>query len=316
MLHLGYDVGGTKVAAGLVDENKKIIAKLSHPFPKGTDGPSFAAFLRRMADGLCREAGISVSDVPTIGVGLPGTLDERRELVIHAHNLGFHQLPLAGLLGGVFPEAEIKLLNDADAATLAELKAGALQGCRSGLLLTLGTGLGGGIVSRGELFHGGQGRGVELGHMLLHKDGRRCTCGQRGCAERYCSATALALAGRRAITRAPESLLACRAAAKPEKISARDVIDCALAGDSAALAVFDAYVDELASFIASLVNLLDPEVIAIGGGLGQSGEFLCAPLRQRAAEKCFYKSCGRIVPATLGNDAGLIGAALAGSIVG
>ncbi len=316
MLHLGYDVGGTKVAAGLVDENKRIIAKLSHPFPKGTDGPSFAAFLRRMADGLCREAGISVSDVPTIGVGLPGTLDERRELVIHAHNLGFHQLPLAGLLGGVFPEAEIKLLNDADAATLAELKAGALQGCRSGLLLTLGTGLGGGIVSRGELFHGGQGRGVELGHMLLHKDGRRCTCGQRGCAERYCSATALALAGRRAITRAPESLLACRAAAKPEKISARDVIDCARAGDSAALAVFDAYVDELASFIASLVNLLDPEVIAIGGGLGQSGEFLCAPLRQRAAEKSFYKSCGRIVPAALGNDAGLIGAALAGSIVG
>ena len=316
MLHLGYDVGGTKVAAGLVDENKRIIAKLSHPFPKGTDGPSFAAFLRRMADGLCREAGISASDVPTIGVGLPGTLDENRRTVIHAHNLGFHQLPLAGLLGGVFPEAEIKLLNDADAATLAELKAGALQGCRSGLLLTLGTGLGGGIVSRGELFHGGQGRGVELGHMLLHKDGRRCTCGQRGCAERYCSATALALAGRRAITRAPESLLARRAAAKPEKISARDVIDCARAGDSAALAVFDAYVDELASFIASLVNLLDPEVIAIGGGLGQSGEFLCAPLRQRAAEKCFYKSCGRIVPATLGNDAGLIGAALAGCIVG
>ena len=177
MLHLGYDVGGTKVAAGLVDENKKIIAKLSHPFPKGTDGPSFAAFLRRMADGLCREAGISASDVPTIGVGLPGTLDENRRTVIHAHNLGFHQLPLAGLLGRVFPEAEIKLLNDADAATLAELKAGALQGCRSGLLLTLGTGLGGGIVSRGELFHGGQGRGVELGHMLLHKDGRRCTCG-------------------------------------------------------------------------------------------------------------------------------------------
>ena len=316
MLHLGYDVGGTKVAAGLVDENKKIIAKLSHPFPKGTDGPSFAAFLRRMADGLCREAGISASDVPTIGVGLPGTLDENRRTVIHAHNLGFHQLPLAGLLGRVFPEAEIKLLNDADAATLAELKAGALQGCRSGLLLTLGTGLGGGIVSRGELFHGGQGRGVELGHMLLHKDGRRCTCGQRGCAERYCSATALALAGRRAITRAPESLLACRAAAKPEKISARDVIDCARAGDSAALAVFDAYVDELASFIASLVNLLDPEVIAIGGGLGQSGEFLCAPLRQRAAEKSFYKGCGRIVPATLGNDAGLIGAALAGCIVG
>ena len=151
--------------------------------------------------------------------------------------------------------------------------------------------------------------------MLLHKDGRRCTCGQRGCAERYCSATTLALAGRRAAKRAPESLLAGRAAGRPEKIDARLVTDCAKAGDPVALAVFDTYVDELAAFISSLVNLLDPEVIAIGGGLGQSGEFLCAPLRQRAAEKCFYKSCGRIVPAQLGNDAGLIGAALAGSLI-
>ena len=314
MLHLGFDVGGTKVAAGLVDEKKKIVAKLSLPFPRGTDGASFAAYLKRMADELCREAGISVSNIPTIGVGLPGTLDESRKTVVHAHNLGFHQLPLADLLSEVFPAAGISLLNDADAATLAELKAGALQGCQSGLLLTLGTGLGGGVVSGGQLFHGGQGRGVELGHMLLHKDGRRCTCGQRGCAERYCSATALARAGRRAIARAPESLLARRAAAKPEKISARDVIDCARAGDPVALAVFDAYVDELAAFIASLVNLLDPEVIAIGGGLGQSGEFLCAPLRSPAAEKCFYQSCGRIVPAVLGNDAGLIGAALAAGL--
>ena len=312
MLHLGYDVGGTKVAAGLVDENKRIIAKLSHPFPKGTDGPSFAAFLRRMADGLCREAGISASDVPTIGVGLPGTLDENRRTVIHAHNLGFHQLPLAGLLGGVFPEAEIKLLNDADAATLAELKAGALQGCQSGLLLTLGTGLGGGIVSRGELFHGGQGRGVELGHMLLHKDGRRCTCGQRGCAERYCSATALALAGRRAAKRAPESLLARRAKDLHEKTGAKAVVDCAREGDPTACAVFSAYIDDLAAFTASLVNLLDPEVIAIGGGLGQSGESLCAPLQRLTAEKCFFQSCGKIVPARFGNDAGMVGAALAG----
>lgn len=315
MLHLGFDVGGTKVAAGLVDEDKRIVARLSLAFPKGTDGASFAAYLRRMADELCREAGISESDVPLIGIGLPGTLDASRRTVLHAHNLGFHNIPLADLLSEVFPHAGISLLNDADAATLAELKAGALQGCRSGLLLTLGTGLGGGIVSGGELFYGGQGRGVELGHMLLHKDGRRCTCGQRGCAERYCSATALALAGRRAAKRAPESLLAGRAAGLPEKIDARLVTDCAKAGDPVALAVFDTYVDELAAFISSLVNLLDPEVIAIGGGLGQSGEFLCAPLRQRAAEKCFYKSCGRIVPAQLGNDAGLIGAALAGSLI-
>lgn len=314
MLHLGFDVGGTKVAAAVVDEDSRITARLSRPFPKGTDGASFAAYLRRMADDLCGEAGISVSSFPQVGVGLPGTLDESRRTVIHAHNLGFHQLPLAGLLGDVFPNAGISLLNDADAATLAELKAGALWGCQSGLLLTLGTGLGGGIVSRGELFPGGLGRGVELGHMLLHKNGRRCTCGQKGCAECYCSATALARAGRRAISRAPESLLARRAGGQPGNISARDVTDCAREGDPAACEAFEAYLDELSSFIASLVNLLDPEVIAIGGGLGQSGEFLCAPLRPRVSEKCFYKSCGRILPARLGNDAGVIGAALAGNL--
>ena len=312
MLHLGFDVGGTKVAAGLVDEDSKIAAKLSRPFPKGTDGASFAAFLRSMAEELCREAGIPVEDLPRVGVALPGTLDGSRETVIHAHNLGFHQLPLAGLLRQVFPESEVYLLNDADTATLAELRAGALRGCQNGILLTLGTGLGGGVVSRGELFCGGLGRWVELGHMQLYRGGRRCSCGQRGCAERYCSATALAEAGRRAISRTPESLLARLAKGLPEKAGAKAVVDCAREGDPTACAVFNAYLDDLAAFIASLVDLLDPEVIAIGGGLGQSGEFLCAPLRIFTAEKCFFQSCGKIVPARFGNDAGMVGAALAG----
>lgn len=313
-MHLGFDVGGTKVAAGLVDDDKRIVLKSSEPFPQGKDGAYLAGLLQRMAQELCRRAEIPVDELESVGAALPGTLDKERQTVLHAHNLGFHQVPLGPLLQARFPHTRISLLNDAGAAALAELRFGALQGCETGLLLTLGTGVGGGIVSRGQLFPGGQGRGVELGHMLLHAGGRRCTCGQRGCAECYCSAAALARAGRRALSRAPASLLARRAKGQRQAVDAKLIADCARAGDPAALALFQSYVDELAAFVASLVNLLDPQVIAIGGGLGQCGEFLCAPLRERTAEKCFHGSCGSIVPAALGNDAGIVGAAWAAEL--
>lgn len=316
MLRLGFDVGGTNVAAGLIDDDRRLVLRVSERYPRGRDGAYLASMLRRMADRLCAEAGVDTDSLERVGVALPGTLDETGQTVINAHNLGFHQVPLAHLLQERFPGSRICLLNDADAATLAELVSGALQGCETGLLLTLGTGLGGGIVSGGRLFHGGMGRGVELGHIVLHQGGRLCTCGQRGCAECYCSATALARAGRRSLTRAPHSLLARRSQGRPENVSARLVIDCARRADPTAVKLFDAYLDELAALLASLVNLLDPQVMAIGGGVGQSGDFLCRPLGLRTAEKCFHKSCGQIVPASLGNDAGVIGAALSDCLPG
>ena len=314
MLHLGFDVGGTNVAAGLVDDDNNIVCKRSRRFPKGKGGEGLSALLRQLAEELCRDAGVSADSLSEIGVALPGTLDKTRQTVIDAHNLGFHQTPLADLVRERFPQAGICLLNDADAATLAEFKAGVLQGCRTGLLLTLGTGLGGGLILNGELFPGGLGRGVELGHMLLHAGGRRCTCGQRGCAECYCSATALARAGRRSLAHSPQSLLAEKCKGRQERVTAKLVTDCAELGDPVAVKLFDEYIDELAAFLSSLVNLADPEIMAIGGGLGQSGEALCGPLRQRTAERCFYHSCGQILPAALGNDAGIVGAALAPSL--
>ena len=310
MLRLGFDVGGTKVAAGLIDDNWQVRHKLSRRFPRGRDGTYLADMMLQMGRELCREAEIAPADLTRVGAALPGTLDAENGIVIDAYNLGFHDLPLLQLLQQRFTGADLSLCNDADAAARAELAAGALQGCSCGLLLTLGTGLGGGIVSQGRLFPGGQNRGVEIGHMLLHKGGRLCSCGQRGCAECYCSATALARAGRRAAMRYPDSLLARRCRGRIQRISAKLVTDCVQEGDPAAVEVFDAYLDELASAIASLVNIMDPQVIALGGGLGQCGELLCQPLRSRVADRCFHHSCGRIVPAALGNDAGLIGAVL------
>ena len=179
-----------------------------------------------------------------------------------------------------------------------------------GSALTLGTGLGGGIIFGGHMFNGGMNQGVELGHMYLVNGGEHCTCGNDGCMEAYCAASALARDGKRAMLEHPESLIAARAGGAADAVDAKLVIDCAKEGDETAKAVFDRYIDSLSSACASIYNLLDPEVIAIGGGVCGAGEFLFAPLRERTTGKCFYKTHGELIPAELGNDAGMIGAAM------
>ena len=219
-------------------------------------------------------------------------------------------MPLKALAQEAFGEIPVYLANDANGAALAELYAGAFRGCKTAVLFTLGTGLGGGIILGGHMFNGGMNQGVELGHMYLVNGGEHCTCGNDGCMEAYCAASALARDGQRAMKKHPESLIAAHAGGSPENVDAKLVIDCAKEGDETAKAVFDQYIDSLSSACASIYNLLDPEVIAIGGGVCGAGEFLFAPLREKTTGKCFYKTHGKLVPAELGNDAGMIGAAM------
>ena len=214
------------------------------------------------------------------------------------------------LVQEAFEGVPVYLANDANGAALAELYAGAFRGCRTAVLLTLGTGLGGGIIFGGHMFNGGMNQGVELGHMYLVNGGEHCTCGNDGCMEAYCAASALARDGKRAMLEHPESLIAARAGGAADAVDAKLVIDCAKEGDETAKAVFDRYIDSLSSACASIYNLLDPEVIAIGGGVCGAGEFLFAPLRERTTGKCFYKTHGKLIPAELGNEAGMIGAAM------
>ena len=184
--------------------------------------------------------------------------------------------------------------------------------CKTAVLLTLGTGVGGGVILNGKMFSGGCGRGIELGHMQIVSGGELCTCGVRGCIEAYCSATALIRDAVRAIEADPACMLAEKCGGDLTQVNAKFVIDCAREGDSAAKAVFDSYVDHLAAACVSVVHLLDPEVIAIGGGVSHAGDFLFEPLRAKVMEKCFFSSHGDIVPAVLGNNAGMIGAAMLG----
>ena len=309
MYQIGVDIGGTNIKVGLVSETMELLQSCSVRFPH--DGArSVVKTIEDAVEFLLQQQNITRAELESVGIVVPGSIDQKGERVIDAFNLGFHDVPLKALAEEVFAGIPVYLANDANGAALAELYAGAFRGCRTAVLLTLGTGLGGGIILGGHMFNGGLNQGVELGHMYLVNGGEHCTCGNDGCMEAYCAASALARDGRRAMQQHPESLIAVRACNMAENVDAKLVIDCAKAGDETAKAVFDQYIDSLSSACASIYNLLDPEVIAIGGGVCGAGEFLFAPLRERTVAKCFCKTNRTLVPAELGNDAGMIGAAM------
>lgn len=307
MFSAGFDIGGSHIAGGLYDKGLHLVKKTEEPFPQGKP-QEVPALIADMTLKLCENT--APSSLESIGLAVPGSIDRAQETVIRACNLGFCDFPLRALVQERFPDTPVFLGNDADLAALAELHAGAFRGAQCAVLMTLGTGLGGGIIIGGKLWHGGMGNGCELGHFIMDMSGVVCTCGVRGCCETRCAASALIRDGRKAAKAHPESLIHQLSSGDPSKINAKLVIDCARKGDPAALFVFERYTDALSSAAASLINILDPEVIALGGGVSGAGEFLFEPVRQKTKQKSFYAQYARIVPAALGNDAGMLGAAL------
>lgn len=289
MYKAGIDIGGTNIAAGVLDDNNKVLCKLSTPFPGAEDNAKACDAVADLVFKMAATLGISVSEFSHLGVAVPGSISQDGTTVVDAHNLGFHNFNLKQQIQSRTGLC-VTLCNDANAATLAEQRCGSLMGCDTAVLLTLGTGVGGGLIMGGKLFNGGRGMGVELGHMFLKSGGEPCTCGNLGCVESYCSATALAKS--------------CNVS------EARQVFQLADSGDSNASLHLNAFIDDLGSAIASIINLLDPQRIAIGGGVSNAGDRLFVPLNQNAKSKCFFTTCPNIVQATLKNDAGFIGAAL------
>lgn len=312
MIQIGFDVGGTNITAGLVDDDKRITQRSNIAFPTGEDYKSISSRMAGQVREMLEKEKLGESDVTCIGIAVPGSIDAAGETVIDAYNLQFHDVPLKKSIQEHFPRIPVFLANDANAAALAELHAGAFIGCRTCALLTLGTGVGGGLILGGRMFNGGLGNGVELGHMILAHRGEVCTCGNKGCVESLCTATALIREGRKAVVEHINSMICTEARGNMDNVTAKLVIDCARSGDRIAMDIFDRYVDALSSAVASLINLFDPEVVAIGGGVSLAGEFLFEPLRAHVHRKSFFKNHGRVVPAKLGNDAGIIGAAMLG----
>jgi len=310
MLQIGFDIGGTNIKAGVVHDNMKILCKRSVSFPSDEGYQKVAAILAELVRDMAKELNRQISDFQSIGIAAPGSIDAASTMILNAHNLGFHNVPLKAEMNQYFPDTKVYLANDADAAALAELCAGAFRGCKTAVLLTLGTGVGGGVILGGRMFKGGMGHGIELGHMIIQHGGPLCTCGNRGCMESLCSATALIREGRKVIEENIESMIFKQTQGDESLVTAKLVLDCAKEGDSAAYDIFENYVDCLSSAIVSCMSLLDPEVIALGGGVSLAGEFLFEPLRKLTKMKSFFKVDQKIVPAELGNDAGFIGAAM------
>lgn len=313
MAYIGIDLGGTNIAVGIVNEKGNILAQTSTPTLASRPYTDLVKDMAGCILSVMSETGITQDEIESIGIGVPGVADQKDGVVIFCPNLGWHNVPIRGELQK-YINKPVLIDNDATVAGLAENYAGVSAGCQSSVFLTLGTGLGGGIIINGRPWSGAHGVGSEIGHMTLAVDGVPCTCGNDGCVERYCSATAIIRMARQAVQGYPDSLILKLAEGDPQKINARVVTDAAKAGDPTAVEVFDRFARYLAITINNIICFLDPEMIVLGGGVSKAGAFLLDKVRAQLPRYLLYKSLpqARVELARLGNEAGIIGAAMLG----
>ncbi len=313
MYKIGVDLGGTNIAVGLVRANGgyEIITKATTPTHANREASLIVDDIASLCRKVCADAGIELSAVDSIGVASPGLVNGKTGTVEYANNLPFKDLPMADMLRSRLGFEKISLANDANAAALGEAVAGAAKGTSSSIMITLGTGVGGGVVIDGKLLTGVNFAAGELGHIVIEAGGRQCTCGRRGCWERYSSASAL-----KEMTK--DKIEECRAQgrytkmAKAPHVSGRTACDCMREGDEAAKEVYDKYVYYLAMGLTNVINAFQPEVISIGGGISGEGQSLIDALMPIIREERYDKFSNRHTDlriAELGNDAGIIGAA-------
>ncbi len=312
-MYLGVDLGGINIAVGLVDDNYQIIQKESVPTGRLR---SFEEIMKDMAD-LCRkvteDAGYSMSDVKSIGIGSPGTPDVVNKRIVYTNNIvNFVDVYLEKELQKYFPNMTVYVENDANAAAYGEIIAGAAKEFSTAVVVTLGTGVGGGVIIDNKIYAGFNHAGSEVGHMVIVKDGVGCTCGRRGCFEVYASATALIRETAEIIEQYPDSIIHEMIEHDPEKISGKSAFIAARQGDAAGQKIVDQYVEYLGTGIANLINIFQPEAVVIGGGISKEGENLLVPLREYTKKNCYTRGVeqSQIIKAKLGNDAGIIGAAM------
>jgi len=312
MYAIGIDVGGTNLAAGLVDETGALLCRAECPTCAERHQNEVLDDVAALTVQLAEQAG-GLDEITALGLGLPGVVDVRRGELIFADNLGWQHVLIGEEMKKRLP-LPVFAGNDANVAALAEARCGAGKGVESAVMLTLGTGIGGGIILNGKIYTGAHYVGGEIGHFILETNGRLCNCGVRGCFERYASATALILAGRKALSENPTGAIGRAAAGNPGEVTARLVVELAREGDRQATAIWEEYLHYLLTGMVSLVNLFDPEVFIIGGGVAAAGDFLLEPLRTRLPRMVSFTDAdqARIELATLGNDAGIIGAAMLG----
>ena len=309
-MRIGIDLGGTTVKAALCGEDGTLLCKQSAPTPTG-DAAGLCAVMKQLALTLCGEGGAAPDAITSIGIGVPGSFDKATCTLKFGTNLGMSNVCFAQAFEPDF-HCPVAIDNDANCAALGEFAGGAGKGTRNLLMVTLGTGVGGGIVINGKLFTGREDIAGEIGHMVIVPDGVPCNCGRRGCLETYASATGLIRLALEAMEHDSTTILHQQMRNNNGTLTAKMVCDACDADDALAKRVFSDYCDYLACGLTNLINILQPDAIVIGGGVAGYGEKLFEPLRARVHSQQFKIGAEGtpIVGATLGNDAGILGAAL------
>lgn len=311
MYRAGIDLGGTNIKAGIVDENQRILLEDSVPTLVERPYQQVIADMANLVKRLLNQLEIAERELAGVGIGSPGTVDAERGVVAYSNNFGWENVPLVQEMQRYFT-CPIQVSNDANCAALGEVKAGAAREIANAVLITLGTGVGGGVIVDGRVLEGAHAGGMELGHTSLIFGGETCSCGRKGCVEAYVSATALIRDARRAAMADPASKLNELCEYDLNRMNGKIPFDAAWDKDASAKKVVDAYIVYLGEAIANFVNIFRPDVVLLSGGVCNQGEKLTKPLGDYIRSQCFAGEKAFIPPvrcAILGNSAGIIGAA-------
>jgi len=308
MYKVGIDLGATNAAGGVIDEKNEIIERESILTRHNCEPELIAADFARMVFRLAAKLNVSMSAFDKIGIGIPGSVEGG--IVKDANNIGFYEVPFASMVAAR-TGLPVTLINDSNAAARGEYVAGSGKGAGSFFMLTLGTGVGGAYIYKGDIVEGCNFAAGEVGHMVIRVDGKPCSCGRRGCLEAYCSASALAHRAREAAITNQYSLLNKLSDNNPAVIDTRMFYKALQQGDKTSTLVFDEYMKDLTAGVVNIINLLQPDVLAIGGGLSGVGSILLDELIKRVQPQVFSlhsETQTSIRIASLGNEAGIIGA--------
>ena len=309
MLAIGIDIGGTSIKGAAVYDDGKMLDVFSMPVIKGELGETTINKLIDLVEQYIKDQKIA-DQILGIGIGIPGLLDVNKGTVVMSNNLKWEDLPIVDMFKKRLPYP-VRISNDANAATLGEALYGAGKGVPYVIMLTLGTGVGGGIVLDGKLYEGNLGQGAELGHIVVQYGGRECTCQRKGCLERYASATALVMDTKEAMEKHPESLMH-KIVEEQGKVDGRVAFKAARQNDPAGLAVVEQYIYFLSEGILNYCNIFRPNIVILSGGIANEGDYLFDRINAYLPKERYgfpRSPAVKVVPAKLGYDSGKIGAA-------
>lgn len=312
--YIGIDLGGTNIAAGLVNENKEIVESASVKTLSKRPLEEIVDDMAEVAKSVAQKAGVSMDEVEWVGVGAPGTVIAETGVIDYSNNLDWYNVPLKDMLEKRLSK-KVYIANDANAAAYGEYLAGAAKDADISVMVTLGTGVGGGVVINNKIYTGFNDAGAELGHSVIILDGRGCTCGRKGCLEAYASATGLIATTKEYMEKDKNSVMWELVHGDLNKVSGRTAFDAMRKDDKTAAEVVNIYVKQLACGITNIINTFQPDILCIGGGISHEKEFLIKPLKEIVKEEVYSRNSKHnteITVAALGNDAGIIGAAFLG----